>query len=149
VSYKKQELFILLEHLSSPLVFGGVRIAHLFSFLCWPIVCLYVQSSVLWYRYEFRIKRCSVRLYLRLFVGEQISYLRYLCLFMCSGVQHILCCVFALFVFVLCTICCQFLWIVLFWWPLLVFSNVYLLSTGILYLRFHDIRGHVCFIGNS
>jgi hypothetical protein len=29
-----------------------------------------------------------------------------------SGVQHILCCVFVLFFFVLCTLCCQFLWIV-------------------------------------
>jgi hypothetical protein len=32
-----------------------------------------------------------------------------------SGVQHILCCVFVLFVFVLCTLCCQFLWIIRFW----------------------------------
>ena len=31
-------------------------------------------------------------------------YLRYLCLFAHSGVQHILCWVFALFVFVLCTL---------------------------------------------
>jgi hypothetical protein len=30
-------------------------------------------------------------------------------------VQHILCCVVVLFFFVLCTLCCQFLWIVLFW----------------------------------
>jgi hypothetical protein len=30
-----------------------------------------------------------------------MSYLRYLCLFVYSGVQHILCCVFALCVFVL------------------------------------------------
>ena len=55
---------------------------------------------------DFRIKRCSVRLYLQLFVGGLMSYLRYLCLFAHSGVQHILCCVFALFVFVLCIICC-------------------------------------------
>jgi hypothetical protein len=41
-------------------------------------------------------KRCSVRLYLQLFVGGIISYLRYLCLFGYSGVQHILCCIFAL-----------------------------------------------------
>jgi len=38
----------------------------------------------------FLIKRCSVRLYLQLFVGELMSYLRYLCLFAYSGVQHIL-----------------------------------------------------------
>ena len=32
-----------------------------------------------------------------------MSYLRYLCLFWYSGIQYILCCVFALFFFVLCT----------------------------------------------
>ena len=31
--------------------------------------------------------------------------------FACGGVQHI-CCVFVLFLFVLCTLCCQFPWIV-------------------------------------
>ena len=35
-------------------------------------------------------------------------------LFVYRGVQHILCCVFVLFFFVLCTLCCQFLWIVIF-----------------------------------
>ena len=44
-----------------------------------------------------------------------MSYLRYLCLFGHSGIQHILCCVFYLFSLVLCTICYQFLWIVPFW----------------------------------
>jgi hypothetical protein len=34
------------------------------------------------------------------------------------GLQHILCCVLVLFVFVLCALCCQFLWIVHFWLPL-------------------------------
>jgi hypothetical protein len=45
-------------------------------------------------RYDFRIKLCSVRVYLQLFVRGLLSYLRYLCLFAYSGVQHILCCVF-------------------------------------------------------
>ena len=36
----------------------------------------------------------SVRLYLQLFVGGIMSYLRYLYLFAYSGVLHILCCVF-------------------------------------------------------
>jgi hypothetical protein len=44
---------------------------------------------------------CSVRLYLQLFVKGLMSYLRYLCLFAHSGVHHTLCCVFALFFFVL------------------------------------------------
>jgi hypothetical protein len=39
-------------------------------------------------------KRCSVRLYLRLFVGGRMSSLRYFCLFAYSGVQHIYCIVF-------------------------------------------------------
>ena len=38
-------------------------------------------------------KRCSARPYLQLFVGERMFYLRYLCFFAQSGVQHILCCV--------------------------------------------------------
>ena len=74
-----------------------------------------------------------------------MSYLRYLCLpFVHSGVQHIVCCVFVVFVFVLCALCCQFLWIVHFRYsltcilrpvclmlpvsldrPFSVFSNVY------------------------
>jgi len=64
------------------------------------------------------IKQCSVRVYRQLFVGGLMSYLHYLCLFAHSGVQHILCCVFILFVFVLCTLCYQFLYIVHFWFPL-------------------------------
>ena len=42
---------------------------------------------------------------------------RYLCLLAYSGVQHMLCCVFALFFFVLCTLCCQLHCIVHFWLP--------------------------------
>ena len=39
-------------------------------------------------------KRCPVRLYLQQFVGGLMPQLRYLCLLVYSGVQHILCCVF-------------------------------------------------------
>ena len=46
----------------------------------------------------------SVRLHFPLFVGWLMSYLRYLCLFGYSGVQHVLCCGFVLFVFVLCLV---------------------------------------------
>ena len=38
-------------------------------------------------------------------------YLRYLCFFAHSGVQRILCFDFVSFLFVLCNLCCQFLWI--------------------------------------
>jgi hypothetical protein len=47
-----------------------------------------------------------------MFVWGLMSYLSYLHLFAYSGVQHILFCVFVLFFFILCTLCCQFLWIV-------------------------------------
>jgi len=49
-------------------------------------------------------KRCSVRLYLQLFVGGLMPCLRYLSLFAHSSVQQVLCCVFILFVFVLCLV---------------------------------------------
>ena len=64
----------------------------------------------------FKIGICCF--YLQLFVGEHMSYLCYLCLLTCSGVQHILRFVFVLFFFVLCTLCCQFLCIVHFLLPL-------------------------------
>ena len=48
VSYRKQELaFPSRAHEFTP-VFDGVCVAHLLSFLCCPIMCLYVLSSVLW-----------------------------------------------------------------------------------------------------
>ena len=45
-----------------------------------------------------------VSCYLQLFVGGVMCDLRYLCLFTYSGVQHILCCGFVLFVFTLCLV---------------------------------------------
>jgi hypothetical protein len=47
-----------------------------------------------------------VRIYLHLFARRRVSYLRYLCLLVNSGVQRILCCVFVVFLFVL-PLCCQ------------------------------------------
>jgi hypothetical protein len=55
-----------------------------------------------------------------------MSKLRYLCLFAHSDVQHILCCVFALIFFVLCTLCCQFLWIVPLFLLLLRYSLMFI-----------------------
>ena len=45
-----------------------------------------------------------VSCYLQLFVGGIMCDLCYLCLFTYSGVQHILCCGFVLFVFTLCLV---------------------------------------------
>jgi hypothetical protein len=118
-------------------------------FVCCPIVCLL--------RSEFRVvisasaisalKRYSVRLYLQLFVGGRVSHLRYLCLFAYSGVQHILCCVFVLFFFVLCILCFQFLWIVLFCLPLrysLTFMYNVPLHIYSLPKLWHLVQRHTC-----
>jgi len=113
------------RHILFSMVFGGVRVADLFRFLCCPILCPYFPSSVPWCPLWFPHKN-DVQLfffYLKLIVGGLRSYLRYLCLLAYSDVQHILCCVFDLFVFVLCNLCCQLFWIV----PS-VFSNIHLLS---------------------
>jgi hypothetical protein len=80
-----------------------VRVAYLLNFF---VMSYYVSlRSTLWCPLRFPIKRCSVRLYLQLFVGWLMSYLRYSCLCGNSGVQNILCWVFVLFVFVLCLVC--------------------------------------------
>jgi hypothetical protein len=55
VSYKKQELRNLHEHLISSLFFFyEICVAHIINFLCCPIMCLYVLSCDV--RYDFRIK---------------------------------------------------------------------------------------------
>jgi len=121
---------------------------YVYSFLWCPIMCLYVLNSVLWcpLRVQHK-KRRSIPSLPPADVGGIMSYLHYLCLLPHSGIRHILCCVFALFFFrlvypmlpvsldcpfwiapsvfynvylscVLCTLCCQFLWIVYFWLPL-------------------------------
>ena len=62
-----------------------------------------------------------IRLCLQLFVGEIMSYLRYLCLFAYSCVQHILWCGFLRISMLPVSLYCPFLI------GTLVFSNVYLL----------------------
>ena len=61
-----------------------------------------------------------------------MSYLRYLCLFVYSGVQHILCCVFVLFFFVLCTLRLPVSLDCTFMIAPSVFSNVYSISPFLL-----------------
>ena len=56
MSYKKEELLNRREHLDSPLIFAGVRFAHLFNFLfcvvflCFvclrPVSCVHNAASV-------------------------------------------------------------------------------------------------------
>jgi hypothetical protein len=116
VSYKKQELLTIREHLSSPLVKVGVRVPHFVQF----IVLFYYMSL----RSEFRfvmsltISACSIRLYLYLFVAGLMSYIRNWCLFWVEWCPtHIRLC-FYFVVFILCILCCQFLWIIHFELPL-------------------------------
>ena len=81
------------------------------TFKCTFIACfvLFVISTTIsaW-------KRCSLHLYLQLYIEGLMSCLRYLYLFAHSDVQHIVLC-FCLFPFVLCALCCQFLCIIHFW----------------------------------
>ena len=73
------------------------------------------------HNYDFHIKRCSVPLYLQLFVGGLMFYLCNLCLFTYSGVQHILHWILFCFFFFMLPVSpdCPFLI------APLVFSNVY------------------------
>ena len=73
-------------------LFDGVCVAYLFSFL----VLSYYGSLCSEFRDVMSVtisalKRCLVRLYLQLFVGGLMLYLRYMCVFAHSGVQHTLC----------------------------------------------------------
>ena len=82
--------------------------------------------------YVFRIKTMfGSSLYFQLFVGGFMSYLRYLCLFAYSGVQHILCYVFIRIVYTMLPVSLDC--------PLLiapsVFSNVYW------YMHFINVTG--------
>ena len=68
--------------------------------------------------YDFRIKTISDS-FLPSVVCRRAHVLITLFVFVrIYGVQHILYCAFVLFVFVLCSLCCQFLWVVDFWLPL-------------------------------
>ena len=58
-------------------------------------------------KYQLLFKELWNRIDLYLFVRRLMSYLRHLYLFANSVVQHIMCCVFASFVFIFFAICCQ------------------------------------------
>ena len=79
-----------------PLFWWDPCCSSVFSFFCCPIVCLDVLSSVLWCPLQFlHTSDVQVRsLYLQMFVGGFMSYLRYLCLLAHSGIQHMLWCIF-------------------------------------------------------
>jgi len=106
-TYKKQELHVLREHLSSPPFFLVGSVLPIFLVFCVVLLCVYVLSSVLW---------CPLRC-------SHINYARFVFTTRCLYGVHVfftLCvCVFAHIVLwfffvclscVLCTLCCQFLW---------------------------------------
>ena len=53
-------------------------------------------------RCDLRLKTMYGSSHLQLFVRVRMSYLRYLCFFAYSGVQHIVCCVFSFVFFMIC-----------------------------------------------
>ena len=97
----------------------GVRVARRFSFLCFPIICLYVPRSVLWW--PLRIKTIIGSSFPRVVCRREHVLFTLFVFVWHSGVQPILCCVFALIFF--------FLWIVLFWLPLR-YSRTFICPSG-------------------
>jgi hypothetical protein len=78
-------------------VLNIVRLWHTLIFLCCDI------------RYDFRMKTTFGSSLPPVVCRRAHVLLRYSCLLAHSGVQRILYCDFASFIFVLCTLCCQFL----------------------------------------
>jgi hypothetical protein len=74
----------------------------------WCIVCSSFPPVVCMRDHVF-----SVRLFLLLFVGGIMSCLRWLCLFACGGVEHILCFWYVVLRFASCVVC--FSWLSTFW----------------------------------
>ena len=122
--------------------FHGVRVAHVFRFLCCPIISLRSEFRVVMFVTISAYKLRSVRRYFQLFVGGLKSCLCYLCLFG-SSLPPVVCkrfmsyirylCLFAhthIMFFFLCLVSpvsldCPFLI------APSVFSNVYLLMSTV------------------
>ena len=95
-----------------PRFFGGFRVAHIFIF-CVVLLCVSTfRVPCCDVHYDFRIKAMLGSSLLPVVCGmAHVLFMLFVFCFGYSGVQDILCCVFALSVFVLClcTLCCQFL----------------------------------------
>ena len=79
VSYKRHNLLTHREHSCSPTVFWWGPCSSSILVLFVILLCVFTFWVLCCYvRYDFRIKRCSVRIYLQLFVGGRMYYLRYL-----------------------------------------------------------------------
>ena len=145
MSYKKQELLTLLEHLVSPPVFWWGPCCSSFQFF---VLSYYIFVCVFTFwdpccdvRYDFDMKTMFDWSLPPVDPGI-MSYLRYLFLFAHSGIQHTFCCVFVLFVFILCLVYpmlpvyldCSFLI------APYVFSNVYIEIYAI-WRRHKEVKG--------
>ena len=81
-----------------PRFFGGVRVANfsffifLYSYLCYPIMCLYVLSSVLWCPLRFQHKNNVLFVSSCLFEGSYLVYV--ICVYLCIVVSNTYCAVF-------------------------------------------------------
>ena len=94
---------------------GGVRVGHLFSFVCCPVERLCVLGSVLWCPLQFRHRK-DVRFVFTsscLYDGLCLIYVICVCLRIMMSTTY---CV--VFFFVLCTLFSLVLWIVHFLFPL-------------------------------
>ena len=125
---------------------GRVHVAHLFGFL-WCgfdlfvfVLCLVsnvacvscVRSQFLIHVVHFIVLFvCSIRLYLRLFVGGVMSYLFYLCLLTYNGAQH----------FVLAYVFTFLVPRVLFWFYC-CYISVPLLYIGFMRIKIYNFKPH-------
>ena len=125
MSYSKQELLTLREHLTSSLRFsGGVHVAHFF--VCCPIMRLYVLRSVLWCPLRFQHKNYVRFVFTSSCLYEGIFTLFvFACVYWCP--THVVLCLCSVFLRLVCP-----LFPVSRDFPLLiapsVFSNVYYLK---------------------
>ena len=109
--------FILQENKSSPRILVGSVLLIFLVFSCF-VLCYYVPKFTFWVpccdvRYDFRIKTMFGSS-LPPVVCRRDHVLFTLFVFVC-----VQCCLtHIVFFFVLCTLCCQFLWVVHFWLPL-------------------------------
>ena len=127
MSYEKQELPTLLEHLRSPSeVFVGSVLLFILVFI-----------GMLFYYVSLRSEFCCGSSLPSVVCGR-MSYLRCLCLFAYSGIHLILCFVFLRLVYPMLPVSldCPFLI------APSIFSNVYLLQYGIMVsIWLHNVKG--------
>jgi hypothetical protein len=97
---------------------------QIFRSFDWSVLLVFFSFCVvLLCVFTFRVPCCDIRYDFRMKPMFDLSLYPLVCrraqiLFAYSGVWRVSCCVIVLFFFVLCTLCCQFFWILRFWLPL-------------------------------